>query len=513
MSKSQIFFWLCLAFLIGVLVQSLINFPRLLWLGILIFGVAVFSAKWERKNLMVAAAILMVFSLGALRSIFYEEKNFSAVSVFNDRGRVVLMGTVIAEPDIRAQKTYYRVAVEKLNDGWKEFEISGRALVAAEKYPPYAYGDDLRLEGYLKAPEKIDDFDYPGYLAKENIYSLMSFPEISFLESGRGNFLKEKLFSLKAVFKKSLEKNLAEPQNSFLAGLLLGEKRNLPADFSEALSLTGTTHLVALSRYNITIIASSLMGLLNFFLVRRFFSFWISAAAIILFVILTGAAASAVRAAVMGILVLVAQQNSRLYSARNALIFAGALMIWFNPKILVFDLGFQLSFLATLGLLYLAPIFQKWLVPPDDIHLLISTAKQTSAGAFVKSSKALTQILSSTLAAQLAVLPLLVINFGRLSLIAPLANVLVLLFIPATMFFGFLAALAGIFWNTLGEIFSLVAWLFLSYEIKVIEILAKLPLAAVKLKLGMVFAAVYYLILFWLVRKFQKNDLAENFKK
>ena len=498
MSKSQIFFWLCLAFLAGVLVQSFASFPRLLWLGIFIFAVAVFSARWGFKNLMIAAAILAVFSLGALRLIFFEEKNFSAVATFNNRGRVVLIGKVIAEPDIRSQKTYLRVAVEKLNDGQKEFRISGRALVLTEKYPPFAYGDRLKLTGYLKAPEKFDDFDYPGYLAKENIYSLMSFPETSFLESGQGNFLKGKLFALKAVFKRSMEKSLAEPQNSFLAGLLLGEKRNLPNEFSEALSLTGTTHLVALSGYNITIIASSLMGLLNFFLIRRSFSFFLSASAIIIFVVLTGAAASAVRAAVMGILVLTAQQSSRLYSARNALIFAGALMVWFNPKILVFDLGFQLSFLATLGLIYLSPILQKWFGSESEERRILKNLKE---------------ILAQTLAAQIMVLPLLIFNFGRLSLIAPLANVLVLLFIPATMFFGFLTAVSGIFWGVLGKIFGLLAWLFLSYEIKIIEILAKLPLAAVKFKAGWIFGAVYYSILFWFVGKFQKNDLVEDFKK
>ena len=498
MTKSQIFLWLCLAFLIGVFVQSLATFPRLFWLGILILGVMILTLKWGQKNFMVVAAILIIVSSGGLRYIFYEQNNFSEAAKFNNQGRIVLEGKIIAEPDIRPQKTYLRVAAEKLNASGKEFRIAGKILVSAENYPAYAYGDYLRLEGYLKAPEKFDDFDYPAFLAKENIYSLMSFPAIAVLKQGQGNFLEEKLFSLKAVFKNSLAKNLAEPQDSFLAGLLLGEKRSLPTNFSEALAITGTTHLVALSGYNITIIASGLMGLLNFFLVRRIFSFWISAAAIILFVILTGAAASAVRAAVMGILVLVAQQSGRLYSARNALIFAGALMVWFSPKILAFDLGFQLSFLATLGLIYLAPMFQSWL----DLE-------KKEKGIW----KSLGGILAQTLAAQIMVLPLLVINFGRLSLIAPLANVLVLLFIPATMFFGFLMAVAGIFWGLLGKILGLIAWLLLTYEIKVIEFLASWPLAAVKLKLGWIFGAAYYLVLIWLIKKYQKNDVVCAIKK
>jgi len=123
-------------------------------------------------------------------------------------------------------------------------------------------------------------------------------------------------------------------------------------------------------------------------------------------------------------------------------------MIYANPKVLVFDLGFELSFAATLGLIYLSPILQRWFTPLEKEPFEIrQVAKSTP-----KIILALKEILIATLSAQIAVLPLLVINFGQLSLIAPLANLLILPLIPLTMFWGFLAGLAGIFWLSIGKI-------------------------------------------------------------
>lgn len=215
---------------------------------------------------------------------------------------------------------------------------------------------------------------------------------------------------------------------------------------------------------------------------------------------MVGAGASVVRAAVMGILILLAQQAGRLYQIKNALVFAGALMIFINPKVLVWDVGFQLSFAATLGLVYISPILQKWLeADKDDFSL------PGSIGAFVKSDKSVKLILVATLSAQIAVLPLLVVNFGQLSLISPLANLLVLPVIPITMLFGFLAALAGLLFLPLGQIFGWLSWLFLTYEIKVIELLAKIPLAAVSFKWTWLSGGIYYAVLIWLICRFNKK--------
>lgn len=517
MTKSKIFLFLCLSFILGVFIQSLLNLPQPFWLGILILGLMATAIFWPRlcagQKIAVAGFCLMIMVGGAWRYMATYEVA-SLARQLNDKGRVILTGIISEEPDVRADNVRYKANVQ----GIELFSLSGRPgltqgiksnneifrqaqgikdlgkiLIVTKKYPEYRYGDKLEIVGNLETPRSSDDFDYQKYLAKDDIFSIIYYPEIKLLAAHQGDWLMGKLLFIKNKFKNSISQSLVEPQGAFLAGLLFGEKRGLPPDIMDAFSRTGTTHIIALSGYNITIIALALTGLFNAFMVHRRWSFWLSVAAIVLFVLMTGAAASVVRAAVMGILVLLARQVGRLYQIRNALVLAGAIMVYLNPRVLVWDLGFQLSFAATLGLIYVSPILQYWFIGE----------KEREDGN--KKILGLKEILIATLAAQIAVLPLLVINFGRLSLIAPLANILVLPFIPLTMLFGFLAALGGLVWIYLGKILGWVTWLFLSYEIKIIEFLARIPLAAVSFKWNWVGGGLYYAILIWFIWRFNSK--------
>jgi len=492
MTKSQTFLFLCLSFIVGVFIQSIINFPRLLWLGILVLGIMIAVLFWGRQNKAVVFGFCLMILVGGAWRYLASSNAMNSIKQFNDKGRVTLVGVVVEEPDVRSDNTKYIMAAQSPG--------RGKILAVAKKYPAYQYGDKLEIIGQLKTPQSDEDFDYQKYLAKDDIYSIVYYPEIKLVAQNQGNWLLGRLLVVKNKFKNSVSQILSEPQAALLGGLLLGEKRGLPEDLMAAFSRTGTTHIIALSGFNITIIAVALMALFNFFMVRRQISFWISVAIIILFVLMVGAGASVVRAAVMGILVLLAQQAGRLYQIKNALIFAGALMISINPKVLVWDVGFQLSFAATLGLVYISPILQKWLEADKD-----DSSLPGSIGAFAKSDKSVKLILVATLSAQIAVLPLLVINFGQLSLIAPLANLLVLPVIPITMLFGFLAALAGLLFLSLGQIFGWLSWLLLTYEIKVIELLAKIPLAAVIFKWTWLGGGIYYAVLIWLICRFNKK--------
>lgn len=505
MTKSRIFLYLCLAFIGGVFGQSLLSIPQLVWLGILILGIMLAAIFWPRqggsKKIAVVGFCLIILAGGAWRfSQATGQEN--SIKQFNEQGRIVLKGIVSQEPDVRSSNIRYIVEAQNYELNGQQFEASGFLMLVAGKYPQYQYGDQIEITGKLQTPQSIDDFDYQKYLAKDEIYSVIYYPEIKLIGEHQGSWFMEKLLLLKNGFENSLGKILSEPQAAFLAGLLLGEKRGLPQELMDDFSKTGTTHIIALSGYNITIIAVALMSLFNFFMLRRAISFWVAVALIVLFVLMTGASASAVRAAIMmGILVLIAQQSGRLYSIRNALIFAGAVMVFINPKVLTFDLGFQLSFGATLGLVYLSPILKRWIPPLENENFQTGQVSKSTP----KIILTLKQILVTTLSAQIAVLPLLVINFGQLSLIAPLANLAILPFIPLTMFWGFVATLAGVFWLEIGKILAWLAWLFLNYEIKIIQLLAKVPLAALKFSWNWWAGGIYYLVLICLVWYFTRK--------
>jgi competence protein ComEC len=492
LTKSKIFFYFCLSFAGGVAIASFFDVSQITGGIFLIGATMIIIVSWARRWKAVVFGFCLLFLLLGIwrfQSVLLLTEN--NISHYADGKTVVfLSGIVAAEPDVRADNIRLKIGAQKLvlvgTD--KSIPVSGYTLVMAEKYPEYRYGDEIEFRGKLSAPKNFEGFDYKAYLAKDDIYSVMYYPATKFLGKNKGNFIQATLFKIKNSFKENLSRILPEPQASLADGLILGEKATLPEDLVNNFNTVGVIHIIALSGFNITIIADSLRRLFDSLMISRRYSFWLAVFLIVGFVIMTGASPSIVRAAVMGILLILAQKTGRLYSIRNALVFAGMVMLYFNPKILRFDLGFQLSFLATLGLVYISPLLEKylnWLPKTFDLR----------------------GIAGATLGAQLAVLPLILYSFGRLSLIAPIANLLILPIIPLAMFWVFLGGATGFVWHWFAQCFGWVSWPFLTYQIKIAAALAKIPYAAVGLKINWIWLVVLYLILWGVVIKIWQSRL------
>ena len=297
---------------------------------------------------------------------------------------------------------------------------------------------------------------------------------------------------LKNSFEENIDAVLREPHAAFLKGILLGDKTFLPRELLDDFKRTGTSHIIALSGYNITIVGAALFQTLLWLTLPFSFCFWAAITGIIFFVLLTGGASSLVRAAIMGILVLVARREGRRYHMTHALVFAGVVMIFQNPYILRFDVGFALSFLATLGLVYISPfvkrkidlcsmqmrkIFRRHLSISDDIPQ--SYVKKNNGREELFSSR-LQQSAAETLGAQIAVLPLIVYYFGTVSLIALPVNILVLFAVPYAMCAGFIAGMAGFLLTPLAKLLGYGTWVLLEYMIWMIHFFAHIPGAAVE---------------------------------
>ncbi len=465
MHKSQIFFWLMAAFLGGVVWRSFFTLPSirypifLILTGILFFlGVIIKNKYGSFKNPWILAG---VFLAAGIVGIIRYEINGAAVRntglPYLHEKKILLRVVVDDEPERGDARTHFLSAASAFRHDTDEnwHIINGRARVTTRNFPEVRYGDLLELSGHLEGPASFPDFDYKAYLAKDGITSVMHYPGIHILARNQGSALKTKLFYLKQQFTRSFSRAIPEPHAAFLGGLLIGSRESIPEKITEAFRATGTSHLIALSGYNITIIASSVAKLFRLFLYGVIGEFLLPALFVILFAVMTGAAPSVVRASVLGILVLVARRWGTPYQIKNALTFAGAAMVWINPNVLMFDLGFQLSFLATIGLVLWEQRVEKrlWWIP----HFL-----QLRASA------------ATTLAAQAAVLPLIWLNFGTISWISPLVNTLVLMTIPWAMLFGFLTGLVGFFSSTLALIPGWFAYLFLSYELTIISFFANL---------------------------------------
>ncbi|MBU1179003.1 ComEC family competence protein [Patescibacteria group bacterium] len=369
--------------------------------------------------------------------------------------RIVLKGIIDDEPDER--ENYIGLAVKT--------EGGAKILVLARHYPIFKYGDEVETVGVLQKPSNFSDFDYRAYLAKDNIYFEMFYPEVKLVSSGRGWSVQEKLFLLKEKFLENISRVIPEPQSALLGGLTFGAKRSMPEDLLEDFRRTGIIHIVVLSGYNVTIIADAIMRVFSF--LPSFMGIGLGALGIIGFALMAGASATVVRASLMALLVLLARATGRIYEITIALFAAGFLMVLHNPKIIRFDSSFQLSFLATMALIYLAPMMEKRFK-------------------FLPKKFQIRAIIAATASTQIFVLPLILYKMGLFSTVALPVNLLVLFFIPATMFFGFLTAATGFTSIILGTSISYFlslpfAWithLLLSYELKIVELFSALPFAS-----------------------------------
>ncbi len=496
-----------LAFIAGTAMRSFIPVP-VAGLWIIFVGAmtaVVLGAASGRTHLWMYALLCLAAIGGIIRmhSAIGSEPNLAEWYGKN----VLLRGVIAEEPEESPKAQRISVKIESSDQGAR----SGHFLVLAtvRPYPKYALGDEITLEGTLEQPENFSDFDYIAYLGRRGIFAVIAFPKIEKIAEGKGNRLYIWLSRVKHSFENRIDAILPDPHAAFLKGLLLGEREALPQDLVRNFQKTGTSHIVALSGYNITLVGTQLMNFLLFLTVPFRWSGWIASAAIIGFVVMTGASASVVRAGVMGLLLLTAQRMGRMYHMTNALLFAGALMILHNPKILRFDAGFQLSFLATLGLVWCAPIVQgayeklRWRIM-RSWRLWRQRASNDPAyrGGRITAIRLILpeRIFIETLSAQVMVLPLLIYLFGRISLVSPLTNVLVLMAVPAAMGIGFLAGLASYAWEPLGRVAGWLAWLVLQYILSVIELFAEFPGASVALPaFSLALLVLLYTVIFLII--------------
>ena len=362
-------------------------------------------------------------------------------------------------------------------------------------YPTFSFGDIVSLRGRLLEPRNFESnndriFDYKNYLAKDDIYFEMksavvvatsSVPnlEVGNITDNFFNRIKSLLFGLKKSFVRSLENNLGEPHSSLASGLVVGEKSSLGKDLLDDFRKVGLIHIVVLSGYNITIIADAMRRILVF--LPRVWGIFFGGLGIALFGILVGGGATVVRSCLMAGIALFAGLIRRDYSVIRSLIFVALLMLIENPKILFYDPSFQLSFLATLGLILLSK--------PVENRLHFITEKFGIRG-----------IVASTVATQIFVSPYILYTMGQISIIGMVVNILVLPFIPITMLFVFIAGMSGMFVSSVALPFAWVSHVLLSYELFIVDYFARLPFASINVgEFSFWFVVGFYVVIIGVV--------------
>ncbi|MDP2755793.1 MAG: ComEC/Rec2 family competence protein [Nitrospirota bacterium] len=515
LSKSKIFLICCLAFIFGIAIASFLPIKIIqndLWWFAGIIGCAIILILfWTNARLKTAALIGLFLFLAMWRhSIGLPADTADKIWHYNGR-TVIVSGAVANEPDVRQNNVKLEVKSRKLKifqepqdqrTDWNS--VSGKILVTANLYPAYNYGDELEIICELRAPEKFQGFAYDRYLARYDIYSACYYPEIKLAAKAvaRDTFagwFYGNIFRFKNKLRQIINYGLSEPEAGLAGAIVLGDKRSITAGLRQQFSQSGLSHIMAISGLHISILAVILMGFLLSIGLARKKAFWLASLFLALYIVLIGLPASALRAGLMGFLALYAMNIGRLNKLTNSLVFAAAVLLLFNPKLLRADISFQLSFLAVLGIAHIYPILNSWF---DKFSKRLSR--------FSKNSQVIARIIYSafgvTLAAQVFTLPIIAYNFFIISIVAPLGKLLVLWTLPLLISLVLIALILSLILPQFAVLFFLPAGFLLKYIVFIVEWSTKLPYAYVQVDyLRPGWLIIYYAAAMWLLWKYKKK--------
>jgi competence protein ComEC len=466
--------WFSLLFLGGIVLGSLVSLPWWGWvvLAAIFISIAIIAGLFHLSSfhfILHPFAFILVFALffGAARYQL-SVPNFDAfhIAFYNDRDYDLLItGTIVEPPDYRDTYTNLRVNVEKVDTGDGDLKVHGLILVRASSNQIFEYGERIRLRGKLKTPPENEDFSYRDYLARQHIHSYMTIAEVTVLPDKGGNPIVAALYKVKDKSLANIYRMFPDPESSLLAGILLGVDTGLTEELQQAFKNTGTAHIIAISGFNISIIAGIFFAFFSRFLGDRRGAI-VAILGIALYTFIVGADAAVVRAAIMGSLALFARQVGRRQTALNTLLAVAMVMCLWNP-LYIWDVGFQLSFFATLGLILYATPFSEF------ANRIITKYVPASTGE--KAAELFSEFVLLTLAAQLTTIPIMAYQFGRISLVSFIANPFILPPQPAVMIIGGLAVLLSLVWLPLGQIVAWVAYPFVVYTIRMVELFDRVP--------------------------------------
>ncbi|MBI4995017.1 ComEC/Rec2 family competence protein [Candidatus Peregrinibacteria bacterium] len=353
--------------------------------------------------------------------------------------KLTFQGLIIEQPEEGEFYAQFKLKISgfKYLDAW--YPAEGIVLIQTQKFSEFNYGDVVFITGILEEPLRNDP-KLAGFIKN---------PEVKIVKTEQGNYFLSRLFCLREFLIERLDTFLPFPSSGFAAGILFGVRSGIPREVTDDFKRTGLTHILALSGFNIVILIAFIENFLVF--LPRKTANALSLGFIFVFTLMVGAGASVVRAAIMGSLSLVARMCGRYSSGLRLLFIAAFLMAAFDPFIIFYDIGFQLSFAATLGLILFAERLKNYV-----------TAR------FARLPRFFSDSLATTFSAQIFTLPLIIYYFKSISIITPLANLIVLPFIPILMLGSFSSIIFG-------KIISAPTWLLFELVLKIIHFFSSLP--------------------------------------
>jgi competence protein ComEC len=397
------------------------------------------------------------------------------IALLNDDGEQwCLRGEVVSEPEESLRSQRFTVQVTRFarpdaNDACPPDDGAwapayGGVLVSTRFFPRFQYGDVLELVGELHMP-RAEGFDYAEYLARRGVVSTGFFTG-RLEESGGGNTWRNALIHLRDTYGHALEWSLPEPEAALAKGMLLGQRADIPRDLTDDFNTAGISHLIAISGFNVMLLAGIVVASFSPLTGRR--QAVVAAIVIVLaYAAFTGASPSVLRATAMALVVLGATLFGRQRSGFTAVAIAGAALVLWQPLIIA-DVAFQLSFAATVGIVLYAQRVR------DALLSRLSGLSQPTAS-FLAENLAVTTV------ASIAVLPIIAGSFGRLSLVSLPANVVAGPVFVLALAGSFVTAVAGAVEDDLGRVIAEVTYLPIATLVWIGRTAAEIPFASARL--------------------------------
>jgi competence protein ComEC len=489
--------WFSLAFLGGTVFASLISLDVLVWIALVVVSLLlivlsrVLAPRFAALPSFLSPflfVLLLAFFLGAARyQMSVPRVNAFHIAFYNDRGHDLLVtGTVVEPPDYRDTYTNLRIEVTAVDTGDGNLPVNGLVLARVSTNQFFQYGNIVRLRGVLQSPLEIEEFSYRDDLAAQHIHSYMTSADVTVLPGSGGNPVSAALYEFKDRGLANVYRLFPDPESSVMAGSVFGVDSGLTQELQDAFKNTGTAHTVAISAFNITVIA----GLFMTFFSRSLGTQRGALLAIIgiaFYTILVGGDGAVIRAAIMASLALFARQVGGRQAALNTLLAVALFICLWNPLYLG-DVSFQLSFFATLGLILYAEPFSRF---ADGI-----ITRYVPAGSARRLALFVSRFVLLTLAAQVMTIPIMAYHFQRISLVWFLASPFLLPAQPVVMILGGLAVVLSLIWFPLGQIAGWVSWPFVVYTVRLVEIFDRLPHGTILLgDLSSWFVVILYAVL------------------
>lgn len=460
------------------------NRPTLIWLGLVILGGAALWLAWPDVPWRRGTLALLAFTLGGLRFSFVPVT--SDIADYNNLGGLTIEGVVAAEPDTRDDRIQFQLAAETITRGGQTVPTDGLVLVQAPRVTAVRYGDRVTATGLLSLPAEFDTFSYADYLGRSGVFSIMRNAAVETVSGGHGNPITMALLDLKTQAAGLIARSLPEPGAGLLTGILLGDESGIAPEVADSFSKVGASHIIAISGFNMAVVSGVLLGMLERFRASRRWSAIIAVSVLVAYTLFVGANAAVVRAAIMSSMLVIGSLLRRKTYVPASLAFVAILMSLQNPTVL-WDISFQLSFFATLGLALFVDPISRW------FNRLL--ARLLGRGAATRVGDFLAEPLVVTLAAQVTTVPLIVLYFGRLSLVSLVVNLLV---IPAQSYLfimGLLATIIAFLVPPLAQILYWMTLVLLAWTIGIVRLFAQMPFADVEFHVDPRLIALFFLIM------------------